>query len=140
MADYIASADITDSLISELTTEVTAKIALSTEALNDLAWTRGVAPDDIETDVDADGDGSGDGEAHYCVRKWCEYWVCEMICLDMIGKNNDPVLDDKWHRKFELYHKMRTEEEKKINAEVLTGTADTAPERNSLGTALIFRG
>lgn len=141
MADYITNAAITDDVITEFgNTIIDAKIVLSTAAMNDLAVRHGVAGTDISTDVDNDLDGTTDSTAHYVVRKWCEYWVCEMICLDYIGKNNDPIIDEKYRVKNDLYHKLRMEMEKSINREVLLGTADEGYERVSLGSMIVYRG
>lgn len=135
MADYITYDQITDSVISVFGASIlNAKIGLSTEALNDLAKRQGVDSGSISTDDD------DTGKAHRIVQDWCIYWVCEMICLDYMGKNDDPMVDDKYNRKFEVYHALRVEAGKSINREVLLGVDDEARERVGLGSGIIFRG
>lgn len=130
-SSYIDETDITDSAIQEagLATELTAKMNLVDDALEDMAMQKGVEDTDIETDP-----------VHYLVKRWCVAWVCMELCFDMIGKNKDETEADIYNVKYQHYQRRLQDAESQINAEVLMGTADTQRERPGPRTGTIMIG
>ena len=131
MADYITTADITDSQLKEtaLATLLAAKIVESTTALNDLAERLGVISSQIET-----------SPLHYIVKRWCVAFACAELCFDLMGKNKQDggIEQDIYFQKYKEHNARREDEENKINYAILTGTVISEIDRSS-GTTRLYR-
>jgi hypothetical protein len=128
---YISSSDITDKqlLSTSLTAELTAKIALCDDALEDMTERKDVDADEIET-----------SPLHFSVKMWCVYWVCWQLCSDLIGSNKlQSIEQDVYFQKAREYEKKLKDIELTITVEMLTGTVADKSGRSS-NTTRIYRG
>lgn len=129
MATYITAADITDTVITSLATELTAKLLLSDAAVEDLAERKeDLAATDIET-----------APVHYMLKKWAAAWVCREICLDKMGVNNvEFSADDKYKVKYDVYQKLLASYESQITRAVFLGSVSSVQDR-AVRSGNIFR-
>lgn len=129
---YITTSDLTDNIINMFpSATISAKITLSTSAVNDLAERLGVRDsDDIET-----------SPVHYQVKRYAEYWVYREICRDFIGTNNAELPEqEKYILKYKLYRQLVEEKEGEISKEMLTGDVEHIKDRANSITRTLFRG
>jgi len=131
MADYISASDLTDKVINSFPSATrTAKITLSTTALNDLAATKGVDSDSIETDP-----------VHYLVKQWCIAWVGMEICFDHMGTNNNEFAEqEKYRIKYREYRERVNDLTSQITPQVLYGSTDSIRDRATVKMGILFRG
>jgi len=130
MAKYVETADITDKILtpSALSPQLTAKIALSDDAVEDMAKSKGVDVASIDDDP-----------VHHLVNEWAIAWVGRQMCFDNIGVNNTEVPEiDKYTIKWTAYKKILQDVEGQISTKVLTGNDDEARDRATHGTVILY--
>jgi hypothetical protein len=126
---YITSSDITDQVVAAATSQVTAKLLLVESAVNDMAERKGVQSTDIYTTT-----------IHYQIKKWCVAWVCQQICLDLMGVNNVEMPDiEKYKIKYDLYTELLNSHEESITYEILTNSTQDNFSR-AISSGDLYRG
>jgi len=128
---YIQTTDITDMILNEtgLSTVLSAKVDASDDAVEDLAESKGVEVDDIETDP-----------VHYLVKRYAIAWVGMELCFDALGKNNVEIADvEKYHIKYRHYKEMVKEFAERITSSMLNGSTSRQMDRANTISGVLFR-
>jgi hypothetical protein len=124
MADYITISDITDTIATGFTTEMTnVYIPRSTEAVNDLAETQGIESEDIETNP-----------VHFKIKRYAVAYALRELCLDKIGFNNVEIAEiEKYRIKYMEYNNRVNQLATQITPPMFTGEVDEAIDRFQSG-------
>lgn len=133
---YIASSDITDTLVNQFSTSFATYHTLTDLQMVDIAEQLGITDSD---DIDTDGSGY---VSSFFIKQYLVAWFCMRLLFDKMGINNVAFDEqEKYRVKYEYYRHIVKDKEKKITYEMVTGNVDEIGDRSSGATSgLIFRG
>jgi hypothetical protein len=124
-ANYITSADLTDSILTGFDT--TAYLVRANDAIENLAREFGVSAESIVTPID------------HNVKLWGVYWLMKELLREKAYKNDLDGAGDKYVSKYQMYYDECNRMQRKLNREMFVGSVSSAVSASAT-SGRMFRG
>lgn len=122
-ANYITSADLTDSILTGF--ETAAYIVRANNSIENLAREWGIAAASIVTPIDEN------------IRLWGVYWLMKELLREKAYKNNLDGTDDKYAVKYRLYYDECNRMQRKLNRDMFLGSVSNATSASATGGKML---